>query len=343
MNFAISGFGRIGRLIARHYFNNKDKYPNLNLKVINDLSPIENSAYLFKYDSSHGTFKGELKTEKDHLVINDHKIQITNQRDPAEIEWGKRGVDIVMDCTGAFRTKEKASTHLKSGAKKVIISAPGKDVDGTFVYGVNHQDYNPSKDNIISNASCTTNCLAPIASVLHKNFKLIQGFVTTIHSYTSDQRLIDNNHSDLRRGRSAAENMVPTSTGAARAVGLVIPELAGKLDGLAVRVPTSNVSMVDLVAQVEKNLSAEELNNCLKEASESDALKGVLKVSTEALVSSDFKSESASSIVDALSTAVIDNKEESGGTLIKILSWYDNEYAFSCRMLDLAAHIQKTQ
>src|SRR5688572_538321 len=324
---AINGYGRIGRNILRaHYESNKSH--DLQIVAINDLGPPATNAHLTQYDTTHGKFPGTVSVEGDQMVVNGDKIRVVAQRDPAQLPWKDLGVDVVLECTGFFTTKEKASAHLKGGAKKVIISAPGgKDVDATIVYGVNHQTLKASHT-VISNASCTTNCLAPLVAPLHAKLGLVTGLMTTVHAYTNDQVLTDVYHEDLRRARSATMNMIPTKTGAAAAVGLVLPELNGKLDGYAIRVPTINVSVVDLTFVAKKATTVEEVNQALKAAADG-ALKGILEYTSEPLVSSDFNHNPASSVVDSLLTKV------TGGTLVKVASWYDNEWGFSNRMLDV--------
>ena len=323
----INGFGRIGRMVFRAGLNNK----KIEFVAINDITDPKTLAHLLKYDSVHGKLNADISHTEDSIVVNGKNIRVYTERDPSSIPWKEEGVDIVMECTGLFRERSKAEGHLKAGAKKVIISAPAKDPDITIVMGVNHEKYDPEKHHIISNASCTTNCLAPVCKVLMENFGIEKGFMTTTHAYTNDQRLLDAPHKDLRRARAAAMSMVPTTTGAARAVSLVLPELEGKLNGMAIRVPTPNVSIVDLVAQLNKRATVEEINNSLKEASET-YLKGILAVCEEPLVSIDFNGSTYSSIVDALSTMVIDD-------MVKVLAWYDNEFGYSNRMVDLAIYI----
>jgi glyceraldehyde 3-phosphate dehydrogenase len=324
----INGFGRIGRVTLRLAYDTDE----FEVAAINDLTPLAQSAHLLKYDSVHGPWKHEVGAGKECLTINRNEIKVFSRRDPAEIPWKEMGVDIVIESTGIFTSFEPASKHLKAGAKKVVISAPCKDADRirTFVYGINHETYDPRVDHIISNASCTTNCLAPVVKVLHDNFSIQRGLMTTIHSYTNDQRVLDLGHEDFRRMRAAALNMIPTSTGAAKAVGLVIPEIKGKLTGLAVRVPTPNVSLVDFVADLAKSTSVEEVNATFVKVAASAPLKGILQAIKAPLVSSDFNGCDYSSSVDLDSTMVVD------GTMVKILSWYDNETGFSRRMLDLA-------
>jgi glyceraldehyde 3-phosphate dehydrogenase len=324
---AINGYGRIGRNVLRAHYEGGKKH-DLQIVAINDLGNAETNAHLTRYDTAHGKFNGTVAVEGDSMVVNGDKISVLAQRNPADLPWGTMGVDVVLECTGLFTSKEKAGAHLKGGAKKVIISAPGgKDVDATVVYGVNHQTLKGSHT-VISNASCTTNCLAPMVKVLHDKIGVVQGLMTTIHSYTNDQVLTDVYHEDLRRARSATMSMIPTKTGAAAAVGLVLPQLNGKLDGFAVRVPTINVSLVDLVFTAARATTADEVNAAMKSAATGE-LKGVLEYSDGPLVSVDFNHNPASSIFDATLTKV------SGGTLVKALSWYDNEWGFSNRMLDV--------
>jgi len=328
IRLAINGFGRIGRMVFRAAMS----HPDIDVVAINDLTDAATMAHLLKYDSIHGNLDLAIKAENDGIIVGDQQLNITSLRDPSELPWNSYEIDIVAECTGLFRKREAAAKHLDAGAKKVIISAPAENPDITIVMGVNSNQYDPRQHHIISNASCTTNCLAPVAKVLMENFGIEQGLMTTIHSYTGDQRLLDFPHKDLRRARAAALSMIPTSTGAARAVALVLPELAGKLNGLAVRVPTPNVSLVDVVVTITKtDVSVSEVNNALKEASET-TLKGILGFCDVPLVSSDFNGSSLSSIVDAPTTQVINN-------MVKVLSWYDNETGYSTRMVDLAAMI----
>lgn len=323
---AINGYGRIGRNILRAHYESGKRHP-IEFVAINDLGDAKINAHLTQYDTAHGRFPGKVSVDGDSIVVDGDRIRVLSSRNPAELPWGELGVDVVLECTGFFATKEKASAHLKGGAKKVIISAPGgKDVDATVVYGVNHQVLKASHT-VISNASCTTNCLAPLVKPLHERIGVLNGLMTTIHAYTNDQVLTDVYHEDLRRARSATQSMIPTKTGAAAAVGLVLPELNGKLDGFAVRVPTINVSVVDLTFTAARATSVDEVNGILKAASEGE-LKGILGYNTEPLVSIDFNHDARSSIFDATQTRVI------GGTLVKVLSWYDNEWGFSNRMLD---------
>ncbi|MGZ5258932.1 MAG: type I glyceraldehyde-3-phosphate dehydrogenase, partial [Burkholderiales bacterium] len=317
---AINGYGRIGRNILRAHYESGKKHP-LEIVALNDLGNAETNAHLTRYDTVHGRFKGTVKVDGDSMVVNGDRIKVLAQRNPAELPWGSLGVDVVLECTGLFTTKEKAGAHLKGGAKKVVISAPGgKDVDATIVYGVNHSTLKASHT-VISNASCTTNCLAPMAKALHDKLGIVQGLMTTVHSYTNDQVLTDVYHEDLRRARAAALNMIPTKTGAAAAVGLVLPELNGKLDGFAVRVPTINVSLVDLTFTAGRSTTVDEVNAIMKAAAQGP-LKGVLEYTDEPLVSSDFNHTPASSIFDSSLTKV------SNGVLVKALAWYDNEWGF---------------
>ena len=323
---AINGYGRIGRNILRALYESK-RNSEIQIVAINDLGNAETNAHLTRYDTAHGPFSGTVAVESDHMVVNGDKIKVYAVRNPAEIPWGAHDVDVVLECTGLFTTKEKAGAHIKGGAKKVIISAPGgKDVDATVVYGVNHNTLKASHE-VISNASCTTNCLAPMAKVLHDKIGIVNGLMTTIHAYTNDQVLTDVYHEDLRRARSATMSMIPTKTGAAAAVGLVLPELNGKLDGYAMRVPTINVSVVDLSFIAARDTTADEVNGAIKSASELPAWKGVLGYNLAPLVSVDFNHNSHSSIFDATLTKV-------SGRLVKASSWYDNEWGFSNRMLD---------
>jgi glyceraldehyde 3-phosphate dehydrogenase len=324
---AINGYGRIGRNVLRAHYEGGKKH-DIQIVAINDLGKPETNAHLTKYDTVHGPFPGTIAVDGDYMIVNGDKIRVLANRNPAELPWKDLGVDVVMECTGFFTTKEKASAHLAGGAKKVIISAPGgKDVDGTIVFGVNHKTLKAS-DTVISNASCTTNCLAPLVKPLHDKLGVESGLMTTIHSYTNDQVLTDVYHEDLRRARSATMSMIPTKTGAAAAVGLVLPELNGRLDGFAMRVPTINVSVVDLSFVSKKPTTVDEVNAILKAASEGE-LKGILGYNTDPLVSVDFNHNPLSSIFDATQTRV-----SSDGKLVKVLSWYDNEWGFSNRMLD---------
>ena len=322
---AINGYGRIGRNILRALYEGGKKH-DIQIVAINDLGDTKINAHLTRYDTTHGKFPGTVAIDGDSLVVNGDRIKVLSNRDPSQLPWKDLGVDVVHECTGFFTSKEKASAHLKAGAKKVIISAPGgKDVDGTIVYGVNHGTLK-SSDTVISNASCTTNCLAPMVKPLHEKIGLVNGLMTTIHAYTNDQVLTDVYHEDLRRARAAAHNMIPTKTGAAAAVGLVLPELNGKLDGYAIRVPTINVSIVDLSFVAGRDTTVDEVNAIMKAAADGE-LKGILGYNTEQLVSSDFNHDPRSSIFEATLTKV-------SGRLVKVSSWYDNEWGFSNRMLD---------
>jgi len=332
---AINGYGRIGRNVLRALYEAK-RTGEIAIVAINDLGDAKTNAHLTRHDTAHGKFPGTVAVDGDSMVVNGDRIRVLAKRNPAELPWGELGVDVVLECTGLFTTKEKASAHLQAGAKKVIISAPGgKDVDATIVYGVNHQVLKASHT-VISNASCTTNCLAPLVKPLHEKLGLVQGLMTTIHAYTNDQVLTDVYHEDLRRARSATMSMIPTKTGAAAAVGLVLPELNGKLDGFAMRVPTINVSIVDLTFTASRATSVDEVNGILKAASEGE-LQGILGYNTEPLVSVDFNHDPRSSIFDATQTRV------GGGTLVKVLSWYDNEWGFSNRMLDTTLALIKAK
>ncbi|MEO8722657.1 MAG: type I glyceraldehyde-3-phosphate dehydrogenase [Sphingobium sp.] len=329
---AINGFGRIGRLVARAILSRTDH--DLELVSINDLGAAKSNALLFKRDSVHGNFPGTVEVDGNDLIINGKRIHVSAERDPANLPHAANKVDIALECTGIFASKEKASAHLTAGAKRVVISAPASGVDRTVVFGVNH-DALTADDIVISNASCTTNCLAPLAKVLHDAIGIESGFMTTVHSYTNDQNTLDQLHSDMRRARAAALSMIPTTTGAARAVGEVLPALKGKLDGSSIRVPTPNVSVVDLKFIPSRATTIEEVNGLLKAASESGPLKGVLGYSDEPLVSVDYNGDARSSTVDSLETAVIDGK------LVRVLSWYDNEWGFSNRMIDTTGVVAK--
>lgn len=331
VKIGINGFGRIGRTFLRIASSNKD----FEIVAINDLTDAKTLAHLLKYDSTHGVFAADVKAKEDAIVVDGKEIKILSIKDPASLPWRDMGAQVVVEGTGLFRDKEKASKHLQAGARKVIITAPAKSPDITMVMGVNEGDYDPEKHNIISNASCTTNCLAPVAKVLMEQFGVKKGLMTTIHSYTNDQRLLDLPHSDLRRARAAAMSMIPTTTGAAAAVSLVLPALKGKLDGMAIRVSTPNVSVVDLVAELEKDATAEEVNNALKKAA-NGSLKGIMEFCEEPLVSIDFNNSHFSSIVDGLTTLAI------GGDMVKILSWYDNETGYSARIVDLISFMAKS-
>ncbi len=324
---AINGFGRIGRNFMRCWAERQSS--QLEVVAINDTSDPRTNAHLLKYDSMMGIFKADVSADDNTITVNGKTVKCTSDRNPENLPWKDWGIDLIIESTGVFISKEGATKHLNAGAKKVLITAPGKGDDGTFVVGVNHHDYDHHKHNIISNASCTTNCLAPVAKVLHESFGIIKGTMTTTHSYTGDQRLLDASHRDLRRARAAAMNIVPTSTGAAKAVALVLPALAGKLNGIALRVPTPNVSVVDLVINVEKNTIAEQVNEVLRLAAEGP-MKGILKYCDLPLVSSDHAGTDESSIVDAALTMVM------GGDMVKVIAWYDNEWGYSQRVVDLA-------
>ena len=332
---AINGYGRIGRNILRALYD-AGRTGEIQIVAVNDLGDASINAHLTRYDTVHGKFAGTVAVDGDSLVVNGDRIRVLSQRDPAKLPWGELGVDVVMECTGLFTSKEKAGAHLAGGARKVIISAPGgKDIDATIVYGVNHKTLKAS-DTIISNASCTTNCLAPLVAPLHEKIGVVRGLMTTIHSYTNDQVLTDVFHKDLRRARSATMSMIPTKTGAAAAVGLVLPELNGKLDGFAMRVPTINVSVVDLTFEAARPTSKDEVNAILKDAAQGE-LKGILAYNEEPLVSIDFNHTAVSSTYDAGLTKVIDGK------LVKVLSWYDNEWGFCNRMLDTTVALMKAK
>jgi len=328
----INGFGRIGRLVLRAALEENRK--DVEFVAINDLGSAEANAHLLKYDSVHGTYPGAVGASKNAIKVGNRTVEVLSERDPAKLPWGKLGVDIVLECTGLFTKKDGAGKHLEGGAKKVLVSAPCSDADITVVYGVNHEKIKKSHT-VVSNASCTTNCLVPVAYVLDQTVGIKHGFMTTVHSFTGDQRTVDTLHSDLRRARAASLSMIPTSTGAARAVGLVLPELKGKLDGTAIRVPTPNVSLVDLNIEAKRKTSAEEINAAMVKAAKSARLKGVLEVNDAPLVSSDFNHTSASSTFDLTQTQVLD------GTCVRVLSWYDNEWGFSNRMSDVAVVLGK--
>jgi glyceraldehyde 3-phosphate dehydrogenase (phosphorylating) len=327
---AINGFGRIGRNVLRSA--KQSGRTDIDFVAVNDLTDAGTLAHLLKYDSVHGRYPGTVEVSDAGLVVDGDEIQVHSERDPASLPWGDLGIDVVIESTGIFRERAAAAKHLEAGARKVIISAPGKNEDVTIVLGVNQDAYDPERHDVISNASCTTNCLAPVVKTLTENFGFRHGLMTTIHAYTNDQRILDLPHSDLRRARAAAVSMIPTTTGAAKATGIVIPEVAGRIDGMAIRVPTADVSLVDLVVTVEKDTTAEEVNDAFRAAAAGE-MKGVLGVSDEPLVSVDYTSDPRSSIVDALSTAVMD------GRLVKVLSWYDNEWGYSSRVVDLVAFI----
>ncbi|MGG3032474.1 type I glyceraldehyde-3-phosphate dehydrogenase [Bacillus stercoris] len=326
----INGFGRIGCNVFRAALNN----PEVEVVAVNDLTDANMLAHLLQYDSVHGKLDAEVSVDGNNLVVNGKTIEVSAERDPAKLSWGKQGVEIVVESTGFFTKRADAAKHLEAGAKKVIISAPANEEDITIVMGVNEDKYDAANHDVISNASCTTNCLAPFAKVLNDKFGIKRGMMTTVHSYTNDQQILDLPHKDYRRARAAAENIIPTSTGAAKAVSLVLPELKGKLNGGAMRVPTPNVSLVDLVAELNQEVTAEEVNAALKEAAEGD-LKGILGYSEEPLVSGDYNGNKNSSTIDALSTMVME------GSMVKVISWYDNESGYSNRVVDLAAYIAK--
>lgn len=324
----INGFGRIGRNVFRAAFGN----PEVEVVAINDLTDVKVLAHLLKYDTTHGRFQGEVKAGEGSIIVNGKEIKVFAERDPGNLPWASVGAEIVVESTGIFTAKEKAEAHLKGGAKKVIISAPATNEDITIVMGVNEDKYDASKHTVISNASCTTNCLAPFAKVLNDKFGIVKGMMTTVHSYTNDQSVLDLPHKDPRRARAAAENIIPSSTGAAKAVSLVLPELKGKLNGMAFRVPTPNVSVTDLVAELGQNVTLDEVNAALKDAADGP-LKGIMNYSEEPLVSSDYNGDPASSTIDALSTMIV------GDNLVKVVSWYDNEWGYSNRVVDLALYI----
>ncbi|MDQ0337838.1 glyceraldehyde 3-phosphate dehydrogenase [Caldalkalibacillus uzonensis] len=327
----INGFGRIGRMVFRKAIMD----PEIDVVAINATYPAETLAHLIKYDSVQGFFNVDIKIEEKALIVAGQRVQLLASRNPLELPWGELGVDVVIEATGKFRDREGAAKHFASGARKVVLTAPGKDEDVTIVMGVNEQVYRPEEHHFISNASCTTNCLAPIAKVVDQHFGIEQGLMTTVHSYTNDQRNLDNPHKDLRRARACAQSIIPTTTGAAKAVGKVLPHLAGKLNGLALRVPTPNVSIVDLVVDVRETVSVEKVNQALKEASEGE-LRGIIQFTEEPLVSIDFVGNEHSAIVDGLSTMVMGNKQ------LKVLAWYDNEWGYSCRVVDLVKHVGQT-
>ncbi|MCP3762502.1 glyceraldehyde-3-phosphate dehydrogenase [Domibacillus sp. A3M-37] len=321
---AINGFGRIGRMVFRKAILDDD----LDIVAVNASYPAETLAHLLKYDTNHGKFEGDVQTEGDALIINGKRVQLLSSRDPLELPWDKLGIDIVIEATGKFNAREKAALHLQAGAKKVVLTAPGKNEDVTIVMGVNEEVLDVEKHEIISNASCTTNCLAPVAKVLDEQFGIENGLMTTVHAYTNDQKNIDNPHKDLRRARACAQSIIPTSTGAAKALSLVLPQLKGKVHGMALRVPTSNVSLVDLVVDVKRPVTVKEVNDAFKEAA-AGQLKGILDFTEEPLVSVDFNTNPHSSTVDGLTTIVM------GDSKIKVLAWYDNEWGYSCRVVDL--------
>jgi len=326
---AINGFGRIGRLVMRAALEHPEK--QLEIVGVNDLGPVATNAHLLKYDSIHGRFAGEVTSGDNWMDAGRGKIRVTAERDPAKLPWRELGVNVALECTGIFTKREAAAKHLEAGAKKVIISAPAEGADLTVVMGVNHEELN-SKHQVISNGSCTTNCLAPVAYVLHQGIGIERGFMTTVHSYTGDQSLQDTLHSDLRRARAAATSMIPTSTGAARAIGLVLPALKGKLDGTAIRVPTANVSLIDLTFDATRETTPDEVNSLMEEAAKSNRLKGILGINKAPTVSVDFNHDPHSSTFDVTQTQVLDK------TFVRVLSWYDNEWGFSNRMVEVAAH-----
>ncbi|MFC0270261.1 glyceraldehyde-3-phosphate dehydrogenase [Metabacillus herbersteinensis] len=328
VNIAINGFGRIGRMVFRKAISEE----NLNIVAINASYPAETLAHLIKYDTNHGAFQGDVIAKDDHLIVNGNKVLLLNNRDPRALPWNELNIDIVIEATGKFNSKEKAILHVEAGAKKVILTAPGNNEDITIVMGVNDDAFDTEKHTIISNASCTTNCLAPVVKVLDEQFGIENGLMTTIHSYTNDQKNIDNPHKDLRRARACGQSIIPTSTGAAKALSLVLPHLKGKLHGMALRVPTPNVSLVDLVVDLKREVTLEEINSAFITATQG-SLKSILDFSTEPLVSIDYNSNSHSAIIDGLSTMVIE------GTKVKVLAWYDNEWGYSCRVVDLASMI----
>ncbi|MCH4828073.1 MAG: type I glyceraldehyde-3-phosphate dehydrogenase [Planococcus sp. (in: firmicutes)] len=331
LKLAINGFGRIGRIVFRQALTNDE----VEVVAVNDLTDAKMLAHLLKYDSVHGILDAEVSVDGDNIVVNGKTIRVFSEKDPANLPWGEHGVDIVVESTGFFTDAASASKHIEAGAKKVIVSAPGKNGMKTLVMGVNHETYDPKEHNVISNASCTTNGLAGMAKVLNERFGIKHAMMTTIHSYTNDQILLDSPHSDFRRARAAAESMIPTTTGAALAVAKVLPELEGKIDGMAIRVPTPNVSLIDLVAHLEKDVTVEDVNNALKEASENE-LKGLMDYSDLPLVSRDYNGNTASATIDGLSTMMV------GDNMVKVLSWYDNESGYSSRCVDLALHMYKT-
>ncbi|MDG5786964.1 glyceraldehyde-3-phosphate dehydrogenase [Evansella sp. AB-P1] len=325
---AINGFGRIGRLVFRKALSN----PALQITAVNACYPAETLCHLIKYDTIHGPFRGDVKVFNNNLLVNGNEIKLFQSRDPLKLPWEEEGIDIVVEATGKFKTREGASLHLEAGAKKVVITAPGKGEDATIVYGVNEDKYNSKQHHIISNASCTTNCLAPIAKVLNEFFHINYGLMTTVHSYTNDQKNIDNPHQDLRRARACGQSIIPTSTGAAKAISKVLPELEGKLNGLALRVPTPNVSLVDLNVEVNQKVNKDLINNVFQIASEK-SMRGIIDYTDSPLVSSDFNGNEHSAIIDGLSTLVINERQ------VKVLAWYDNEWGYSCRVVNLVQHI----
>ena len=329
INVAINGFGRIGRMVFRAGMNDK----KINFVAVNDLTSTENLAYLLKYDSAHGKLKDKVEHTKDSLIVGKKKIKVFAEKDPAQLHWNELKIDVVVESTGFFLTKELASQHLKAGAKKVVLSAPAKSENiKTLAYGINHHDYNKAKDHIVSNASCTTNCLSPVAQVLDKNFGIINGLLTTVHGYTSSQKLVDAPHKKFRRGRAAAQNMVPTTTGATSAASKVLPQLKGKMDGMAMRVPLVNGSIIDFTCQLKKPTTVEKVNQAFKSAAQKE-LKNILKYSEEELVSTDIIGDPHSAILDSKLTQMI------GKNTVKVFAWYDNEWGYSCRMIDMVKFI----
>lgn len=328
VRIGINGFGRIGRQVFRAAYD----YPEIEVVAVNDLTDSATLAHLLKYDSVHGTFPAEVKSEGENLIVNGKELKVLSERDPAQLPWGELGVDIVIESTGIFTQGEKAGLHIQAGAKKVVISAPAKGEDLTVVLGVNHEDYNPAEHHIVSNASCTTNCLAPVAKALNDKYGILKGLMTTVHAYTNDQKILDLPHKDLRRARAAGMSIIPTTTGAAKAVSLVIPELKGKLNGMAMRVPTPDVSVVDLVVELEKEATADDINATLREFA-ANAPDKVMKVSDEPLVSIDYTTCPYSSVVDSELTMVME------GNMAKIISWYDNEWGYSNRVVDLVRYM----
>ncbi|MGA7760721.1 MAG: type I glyceraldehyde-3-phosphate dehydrogenase [Candidatus Binataceae bacterium] len=329
IRIGINGFGRTGRMFYRAAIQ---KPTSFEIVAVNDVTSAENLSHLLKYDSVHGKFSEQVKVEGSHVMVNGHAFEALSEHDPARLPWSRLGVQLVVEASGHFTSRDKAAAHLSAGARKVVLSAPGEGVDATFCMGINERDYDPKKHEVVSNASCTTNCLAPIAKVLHENFGIVHGLMTTVHAYTNDQKLLDAPHKDPRRARAAAMSMIPTSTGAARAIGLVIPALKGKLDGIAVRVPTPNVSLVDLCALLERDADSKAINLAMKKAAEAE-LKGILEYCEEPLVSTDFNGNPSSSILDSPLTKVI------GARLAKVFAWYDNEWGYANRLVDVTGYI----
>lgn len=332
VRIAINGFGRIGRMVFRKSFEEDE----LDVVAINASYPAETLVHLIKYDTIHGFFSEKVEVDGNHIKVNGRRVYLCQNRDPKQLPWNQLEIDVVIEATGKFTTNADASKHIEAGAKKVIITAPGQDEDRTIVYGVNHHEYNPHRHHVLSNASCTTNCLAPVVKVLDNTIGIESGVMTTVHSYTNDQRNIDNPHKDLRRARACGQSIIPTTTGAAKAIAKVLPEMEGKLHGMALRVPTPNVSLVDFVVNVKSRTSVKEVNKILKSASEG-AMKGIIAYTDEPLVSTDFNGNAHSSIIDGLSTMVMNDKQ------IKVLAWYDNEWGYSCRVVDLARYIGSVQ